>query len=159
MRSTIRSNILPRSRFLKRNRGCTPYLFVYGTLRKGIVNKAATMLSQCAGYAGPAVVRGRLYRLAHYPGLVLSGGAGDWVWGDVYAIDHPLPMFRILDTYEGRTAPREFERTTASVLLESGELVEAWVYVYARSTFGRRRIVSGDFLKPWRRQHHAKGRR
>src|ERR1700682_5196292 len=123
------------------------YLFVYGTLRKGMVNKFAAMLSKCTRYVGAAEVPGRLYRVAHYPGLVSSRRDSEWVRGDVYAMEHAAILLRILDEYEGRTAPREFRRTTTPVLLGSGELIEAWVYVYTRSTFGRPRIASGDFLR------------
>jgi len=85
--------------------------------------------------------------VAHYPGLVPSRRGCDWARGDVYAIDRPARMFRTLDEYEGRTAPREFKRTTTPVLLDSGKRIEAWVYVYTRSAVGLSRIVGGDFLK------------
>ena len=125
-----------------------PYLFVYGTLRKGVVNKFSTMLSRCAWYTGAGGVQGRLYRVAHYPALVPSDREDAWVRGDVYTVDHEVALLRILDTYEGLTAPREFRRTTTTVRLDSGQLIEAWVYVYTRSPLGRPRIPSGDFLNP-----------
>jgi gamma-glutamylcyclotransferase (GGCT)/AIG2-like uncharacterized protein YtfP len=93
-------------------------------------------------------VQGRLYRVAYYPGLVASRRSREWVRGDVYAIDSPAKLLGILDAYEGRTAPREFKRTTLPVLLDSGDLIEAWVYVYTRPTRGLPRIISGDFLNP-----------
>ena len=129
-----------------------PYLFVYGTLRKGVVNEFAAMLSRSAHYIGAARVRGRLYRVAHYPALMPSRRGCGWVRGDVYALDHPVRMFRILDEYEGLTAPSEFQRTTILAKLDSGERIEAWVYVYTRGTVGLPRIVSGDFLNPRPRQ-------
>ena len=124
------------------------YLFVYGTLRRGVANRFARRLSRCALYVGRGRVRGRLYRIGHYPGLVISGSGDDWVVGDVYSVEHQGPVFRMLDAYEGVTAPGEFRRVSVLVVLESGERVQAWVYAYTRRPVGLPRIVSGDFVRP-----------
>ena len=128
------------------------YLFVYGTLRRGVLNPYAAMLAKSSRYMGPAKVQGSLHRVSHYCGLVASDHDEHWVRGDVYAIDHPAQTFRMLDQYEGRTAPHEFARTTRQAVLDSGEQVRAWVYVYTRPPAGRPRIISGDFLQQRRRR-------
>lgn len=107
------------------------------------------MLARAGRYMGPAAIEGRLYRIAHYPGLVLSPGR--LVRGDLFAIDKRQMTFRTLDAYEGHTAPNEFKRITAPVLLDSGDRIEAYVYVYMRKPSGLKRIRSGDFLNPRRR--------
>lgn len=115
------------------------------------------MLSRSARHVGAARVRGRLYRVTFYPGLVLSRRGCSWVRGDVYAIAQPARMFPILDEYEDSTAPREFQRTTTPVKLDSGEHLVAFVYVYSRATEGLPRIVSGDFPQPRLAAGHSRG--
>jgi gamma-glutamylcyclotransferase (GGCT)/AIG2-like uncharacterized protein YtfP len=56
----------------------------------------------------------------------------------------PAASLASLDAYEGG----EFERQVVTVLLDSGQAVEAWAYVYTRETQGRARIASGDYLAP-----------
>src|SRR6202012_4732674 len=46
-------------------------LFVYGTLMRGYSHPMARLLSANAEFLGQASCRGRLYRVKHYPGLVL----------------------------------------------------------------------------------------
>ena len=49
------------------------HLFVYGTLMRGFDHPMARLLSRSADFIGEARCQGRLYRIKHYPGLVLSG--------------------------------------------------------------------------------------
>jgi gamma-glutamylcyclotransferase (GGCT)/AIG2-like uncharacterized protein YtfP len=58
-------------------------LFVYGTLRMGGSNDIRRF-GPYSRLLGPARVRGRLYDLGDYPGLVLGGL--DWVSGELHAI-------------------------------------------------------------------------
>ncbi len=70
-----------------------PLVFVYGTLRRGQANDI-NRRQPAPRYLGEARVRGTLYDLGPYPGLIL-GGAG-WVQG--YAITPELE--RHLDVLE-----------------------------------------------------------
>src|SRR5665811_7168 len=75
-------------------------LFVYGTLMRGFDHPMATLLRQAADFIGEARCRGRLYRIKHYPGLVLSDDADDVVFGEVYRLRQPKELLREFDMYE-----------------------------------------------------------
>jgi gamma-glutamylcyclotransferase (GGCT)/AIG2-like uncharacterized protein YtfP len=130
------------------------HLFVYGTLRRGAGHPMHAVLSRLAERAGGAIFRGRLYWIAGFPGAVDSDDARDEVRGEVYRlIGHPVlrqGLLARLDAYEGCAPsdpePRAFSRGSRTVRLETGRPIEAWVYLYALSTDGLRRIESGDFL-------------
>jgi gamma-glutamylcyclotransferase (GGCT)/AIG2-like uncharacterized protein YtfP len=119
------------------------HLFVYGTLRRGSKNKFARLLHAHAQFVGKGRIPGRLYRLGHYPGAVLSNTPGEWVHGELYLIPDPRWTLPALDSYEG---PEQFERVKLQVQLDSGDRVEAWVYLY-RGTPRGARIPSGDWLR------------
>ncbi len=63
------------------------HVFVYGTLRCGDDNDI-TRLAPAPLFVGPAQVRGTLFHLGAYPGLLLDGGGQ--VHGEVYAITAEL---------------------------------------------------------------------
>ena len=127
----------------------TERLFVYGTLRKDSRRSMHRMLGQQATFVGYGHTRGHLYHLGGYPGLVPSGEARAWVRGEVYALAHPSEVLARLDDYEGcgpnDAKPYEFERVKGEVVLESGEIRVAWIYVYAGMLGGRTEIASGDY--------------
>ena len=87
-------------------------------------------------------MRGRLYRLESYPGAVSSNTDGEWVHGELYWIEDPRWILPALDNYEGSS----FERVKVEVERDSGERVDAWVYLY-RGTPPGTRICSGDWLR------------
>lgn len=125
-------------------------LFVYGTLRRGSANEPAALLHRSGRFLGHGKVRGRLYLIAAYPGLLPSSGDDHWVHGDVYRLDSPEIILPKLDIYEGcgpaDPPPHEYRREIVPVLLDSGEWIDASAYVYASSVLGKREIPSGDFL-------------
>jgi gamma-glutamylcyclotransferase (GGCT)/AIG2-like uncharacterized protein YtfP len=61
-------------------------LFVYGTLMRGFDHPMAKLLSRSADFVGQAQCRGRLYRIKHYPGLLLSDDPADVVFGELYRL-------------------------------------------------------------------------
>jgi gamma-glutamylcyclotransferase (GGCT)/AIG2-like uncharacterized protein YtfP len=126
----------------------TPRLFVYGTLRAGSRHPMAAYLRAHATHAGRATLRGRLYDMGPYPGAVLSDDAADAVVGDVYEL-HPETADRVmaeLDDYEGMNVEdAAYTRREAEAVLESGEAVKCWVYVYVLPTEHLARIASGDW--------------
>ena len=125
-------------------------LFVYGTLRRGLRNEFAGLLRRSGQFRGSGKVKGRLYHIANYPGLVPSADNHRWVRGEVYRLNSPETILPKLDRYEGcgpsDPPPRAFRRTTLPVLLDSGEWIEAFTYVYALPVHGKQEIHSGDFL-------------
>src|ERR1700761_1755591 len=110
------------------------HLFVYGTLMRGFDHPMAALLSRAADFIGEARCRGRLYRVTHYPALVLSDEAGDIVFGELYRLRQPAELLREFDMYEacgeGFAEPTEYLRQTLPVTLDGGVVSEAWTYVY-----------------------------
>jgi gamma-glutamylcyclotransferase (GGCT)/AIG2-like uncharacterized protein YtfP len=124
-------------------------LFVYGTLMRGFDNPMAQLLTRSADYLGPATCRGRLYRVKHYPGLVLSDAADDLVHGELYRLRHVEEMLREFDMYEacgeGFAEPTQYIRKMLAVTREDGSTAEAWTYIYNWPFAQLARIESGRF--------------
>jgi gamma-glutamylcyclotransferase (GGCT)/AIG2-like uncharacterized protein YtfP len=120
--------------------------FVYGLLMTGYPGFSKLELSTRSRVVGPARVRGRLYDLGDYPGLLTSDDGV--VLGELISVLDPR-LIDELDTYEmydpGNAAESEYLRRPVLALDRS---VEAWTYVYNRPVTGFPIIESGD----WRRR-------
>ena len=127
----------------------SPYLFVYGTLRRDAQHPMAGYLNQQAQWIGPASYQGKLYKVADYPAVVASSNPADKVYGDVYQL-LSADLWSRLDDYEECSAnfptPTEYQRLLQTVYLSNGEAISAWVYLYNRPISGLEVIESGDFL-------------
>ena len=77
-------------------------LFVYGTLMRGFDHPMAQLLSRSADFIGEARCRGRLYRVTHYPALVLSHDAADVVFGELYRLRSPDELSARIREARGR---------------------------------------------------------
>ena len=125
-------------------------LFVYGTLMRGYAHPMARLLSANADFLGEASCRGRLYRVKHYPGFVLSDNAADVVFGELYRLRAVEDLLREFDMYEacskGFAEPTQYVRRTLPVTLADGSLSEAWTYIYNWPVTDLARIESGRFL-------------
>ena len=126
-------------------------LFVYGTLMRGFDHPMAKLLSRSADFLGEAQCRGRLYLIKHYPGLVLSDGPDDIVFGELYRLRARDELLGEFDMYEacgaGFPEPTEYVRQMLNVTLDDGSGDEAWTYVYNWPVTGLLRIASGKFLE------------
>jgi len=126
-------------------------LFVYGTLVRGFDHPMAQLLSRSADFIGEARCRGRLYLVKHYPGLVLSDGADDVVFGELFRLRQPAALLREFDMYEacgeGFAEPTEYVRRMLPVARDDGAVSEAWTYVYNWPIERLPRIASGRFLE------------
>lgn len=131
------------------------YLFVYGTLRPEIGAGPARYLKEWAGCIGPGRARGQLYNIGDYPGMLPASAESEWVWGEVYLIEKPAMLYRLLDAYEGCDdsfpAPHEYYRGCVEVELAGGSRLMAGCYWYAWPVVGLERIISGDYVG-WRQQ-------
>jgi len=116
-------------------------LFVYGTLKSGCSSEYADMLHSSADFMGRASIAGRLYRIADYPGAVLSDKRADRVHGEVFQMHDPDALLEALDAYEGSS----YERVWCPIEMEDGEQATAWVYTYRESIEGKPQIESGVF--------------
>jgi gamma-glutamylcyclotransferase (GGCT)/AIG2-like uncharacterized protein YtfP len=126
-------------------------LFVYGTLMRGFDHPMAQLLSRSAEFIGEARCQGRLYRVKHYPGLVLSDDVGDVVFGELFRLRQPVECLREFDMYEacgeGFAEPTEYVRRMLSVTVDGGTASEAWTYIYNWPVDRLPRIASGRFLE------------
>ena len=113
-------------------------LFVYGTLRRGHQNEFARLLHGASDFVSMGRVRGKLYRIAHYPGCVEDDGDG-WVTGEIWRPRSEL--LQRLDEYEGA----EYQRVSRMIEMAEGP-VECWVYLYVASIEGKPVIESGDWV-------------
>lgn len=123
-------------------------LFVYGTLRRGSGHPQGVWLAEQAQWLGRARVGGRLYRISYYPGLVPDVGAS--VWGDAYRLPEAglAALWERLDAFEEirGQADDEYYRGRGVVRLESGEVVEAWIYWFQGDTAGLDPVPGGDWM-------------
>ena len=121
--------------------GC-PRLFVYGTLRRGEGNRAARRLWAAAELVGNAVARGRLYHLGAYPAMTEAQAAGELVRGEVAQL-RDVSVLAELDAYEGP----EYRRAVLEVVLETGEAVKAWAYLFTGQVDEAVRIHDGQWVQ------------
>jgi gamma-glutamylcyclotransferase (GGCT)/AIG2-like uncharacterized protein YtfP len=126
-------------------------LFVYGTLMRGFDHPMSQLLSRSADFVGTAHCAGRLYRIKHYPGLLLSDQPGELVHGELYRMHVPQELLVTFDEYEGcgpsLAQPTAYLRETLPVTLADGTVHEAWTYVYNWPVDETKRITSGRFLE------------
>jgi gamma-glutamylcyclotransferase (GGCT)/AIG2-like uncharacterized protein YtfP len=116
-------------------------LFVYGTLRPGLPGPAGHLVDGLER-AGAATVRGLLFDLGEYPGMVAGAGL---VHGELLRVGDPGRL-AALDDYEGCGGPRPlFRRQLTTARRETGEEVAAWAYFYSRSVTGTVQIPAGDY--------------
>lgn len=121
-----------------------PYLFVYGTLRRGHL-QARRVLGD-ARFVAPGSISGTLYDLGKYPGVRRTASRDGRVAGEVYEligfdVDRRLAG---IDRYEGP----EFRRSRVVVQLRDGRRHRAWAYVLADAPpSGAREIRTGAYRK------------
>jgi gamma-glutamylcyclotransferase (GGCT)/AIG2-like uncharacterized protein YtfP len=126
-------------------------LFVYGTLMRGFDHPMAKLLSRSADFIAEARCQGRLYRVKHYPGLVLSDDPNEMVFGELFRLRAPDECLREFDMYEacgeGFAEPTEYIRQMLRVTRDDRRSEEAWTYVYNWPVAQLPRISSGRFLE------------
>lgn len=129
----------------------TDLLFVYGTLMRAAEHLMHPVLARSSTFLGEAHFNGRLYLVAHYPGVVPSTAADERVHGEVYRLHDAETLLQVLDDYEAcaphSPQPHEYFRRRCRVTLADETHVESWVYLYNRSVDGLPRIFSGRFLQ------------
>jgi gamma-glutamylcyclotransferase (GGCT)/AIG2-like uncharacterized protein YtfP len=125
------------------------YLFLYGTLMRKYQIPAHTAVTHYCDYLSKGSFQGKLYLIEDYPGAIPTSNPKNRVKGEVYTIQESIPLFETLDTYEECSPrfpePHEYVRQQQPVLLENGESVLAWMYLYARPLLNKSPILSGQF--------------
>jgi gamma-glutamylcyclotransferase (GGCT)/AIG2-like uncharacterized protein YtfP len=125
------------------------YLFVYGTLRSGFDLKLKSRVKTNLQYVGRGKVAASMYDIGKYPGAIQNKTGGEII-GDVFLLNDPPRVLKILDKYEGiskkAAAHDEFIRQKKQIQLRSGKKLNAWVYWYNQSVEGKLRIKYKDYL-------------
>jgi gamma-glutamylcyclotransferase (GGCT)/AIG2-like uncharacterized protein YtfP len=126
------------------------YLFVYGTLRPELAPPDLEGLVQRLPRIGAAYARGHLYDLGKYPGAILDADCDRRIIGEVLELPDDESILAALDHYEGIHRNEHevslFVRTECNVILEHGEEIECWIYVYHGEIASAKLIESGDYL-------------
>ena len=124
--------------------------FFYGLLKNGASGMPAHIDLEAGGaFLRPATMRGALYDLGGFPGVVKGTGL---VQGLLYRLDDvslagPLDAFE--DVVPGDPAASLYLRVRRDVLDVGGKPMgeTAWVYWYNRPVDGRRLIPDGNWSR------------
>lgn len=117
-------------------------LFVYGTLLKHFDHEVIRPLAPYLQHSGSGLVKGRLYDMGSYPGLVEDPNGYD-VYGEIYRVTEPQRVFAELDEYEGS----EYIRRKMMVRSSDNEQIRCWVYLYQDALKPKHKeIINGDYL-------------
>ena len=125
-------------------------LFVYGTLRRGF--KLHSELAKLkARYLGKGRIGGNLFNLGEYPGVVPASSARKGVEGELYELSNAKEHLPVLDRIEEfdpeRPSKSLFVRRRATVRMNDGSRVRAWVYFLPRRPARASPIPSGDYVE------------
>lgn len=117
-------------------------LFVYGTLKRRAPRRQHPLLRD-ARYLASASIRGALYDLGEYPGLIRTSRDRQRIAGELYALpeETATEMLRVLDRYEGR----EYVRRRVYVTLSNGKRRAAWAYLLRHRPRSAARVQSGRY--------------
>ncbi|HYH84697.1 MAG TPA: gamma-glutamylcyclotransferase family protein [Pyrinomonadaceae bacterium] len=127
------------------------YIFIYGTLLPEYAPDEIAGIVRQLRRVGSGCVRGRLYDLGNYPGVILDASSRTKVRGHLFALPDGKRVLRALDSYEDfkpddvKNSLFVRKRTTAT--LDDGRKVECWVYVYNRDPSSAPLVSGGDYAK------------
>jgi gamma-glutamylcyclotransferase (GGCT)/AIG2-like uncharacterized protein YtfP len=115
-------------------------VFVYGTLRRGGAGSMSNRFPD-SKFIAEAVVKGSLYDLGAYPGLLLTE-SNSTVTGEVYEVDDET--LKRLDDFE---ATSNYLRKQVDVSLGNSRKV-CWTYEPDPEFYSLRRLISsGDWME------------
>lgn len=126
------------------------FIFVYGTLRRGVNTKMNKLLLRYGDYLSEGEAQGKLYSLDGYPGMIASCDKKDTVFGEIYKISNSK-LLVLLDEYEECSEnfplPHEYVRKQLPVKLIDETQLDAWIYLFNRDVANLKVIKSGDYVK------------
>jgi len=130
------------------------FIFVYGTLRQAFALPVHGSMKRYCRFHGQGSLRGHLYQLDGYPGVIETTRCRCRVQGELYRIIDKDELFLLLDDYEQCSAkypkPHEYVRKQVDTTARGGAGCRAWVYVYNLAVAGLERIPSGDYVSHMR---------
>lgn len=113
-----------------------PFIFVYGTLKRGHENPVAQHFHSHAAWIGEGKFSGVIKDLGEYPGAIFDPSAMSFVHGEIFKMNDPFSLLKVLDQYEGIgpdfLQPHEYIRTTCPVTMD-GKTIDCWVYLFNRN--------------------------
>lgn len=127
--------------------------FVYGTLRRGCGNYEWTLAGNTISEVHGTVSGGRMHDNGSFPYVTLDEDPASIVVGEVMTVPDALypQVQRALDGLEGYVPGRahnHYDRVVVTVRLDTGENVQAYMYVASEQTASRHpRIPSGDWMQ------------
>lgn len=127
------------------------YLFVYGTLLPDRAPAEIAPIVRRFRAMGDGSVRGRLYDLGEYPGVVLDETGGE-IPGKIFRLPEEPEVLKRLDEYEEFDAAQPegslFVRKEWPVTRKNaGKKLICWVYVYNPHAASASTLTPGDFSK------------
>ena len=126
------------------------YLFAYGTLQPDHAPEEIADLVRRFEPVGKGTVRGMLYDLGSYPGVVLDKSNSRRISGTVFRLPPGNDILPRLDDYEGfdPQGPQSslFIRRLHAVDLDGGSTLRCWIYEYNGSTEHAAIIESGTYI-------------
>jgi gamma-glutamylcyclotransferase (GGCT)/AIG2-like uncharacterized protein YtfP len=125
----------------------TDLLFVYGTLLQP-GNEFADYVNQQCTYITSGKIRGILYDIGEYPGLIIPCDAQHHIYGSIFKLHHLEENLKMIDDYEGfgpkQEQPNLFVRVIKPIET-TDDIIEAWVYLYNLSVANLPQIPSGNY--------------
>ncbi|WP_031528871.1 gamma-glutamylcyclotransferase family protein [Dyadobacter crusticola] len=125
-----------------------PYLFTYGTLRRGFKNPVAQQLHAHSLFIDEGFFHGLLYQVEWYPGAIFAPDSSAKVYGEVFQLTSP-EILRDLDEYEDLMedeAASLYLRKKVPVHLKTGGLFYCWTYIYNQPVGDLKLIETGIFI-------------
>ncbi|MFK7935702.1 MAG: gamma-glutamylcyclotransferase [Saprospiraceae bacterium] len=128
------------------------YLFVYGSLMLNIGSPMSNFLAQRAKFIGEGKVKGYLYDIGSYPGLVVDKQNGSLITGHVFELRHAEQVWKVLDDYEDYR-PDEVEkslyRRERALVMIAGKALDCQTYLYNQSVAQLAIIPTGNYADWW----------
>jgi gamma-glutamylcyclotransferase (GGCT)/AIG2-like uncharacterized protein YtfP len=129
--------------------GRKQFLFAYGTLRKDYPRRGMERLEVKMEFIGRARTGGRMVDLGKYPGAI-PDQQGREIIGDLFFLAEAKGTLELLDLYEAIDPnfpeDSEFVRKQSKVRLDSGTVIDAWIYWYHGEPGKGKAIRHKDYL-------------
>ncbi|MEO7313035.1 MAG: gamma-glutamylcyclotransferase family protein [Chitinophagaceae bacterium] len=136
---------------MKGNNIHSDYLFVYGTLRRGVEISINKEIGGDVEWVSKSEIKGALYDIGEYPGATKSPGNKSTIRGDIFRLNNAKKVLKTLDAYEGfypdKLSTSEYLRKKESIEMDNGEILDVWVYWYNLPVEGKQRIRHKDYLQ------------
>lgn len=122
---------------------------MYGTLQRGRRYHHLLWWKRGVEFVSEGRIKGRLYDLGSFPGVVEAPDQWSYVYGELYSLESPDDTLNHIDAFEGYS-PHDpddslFVRKLTEVFLPDGRSVKAWTYFYNAEISRASLISSGIY--------------